>query len=209
MHRKRQSAPSCSSLHLPKCLALLLFAEAQQLHGTATAALPGDGAYDASSIFSEKSVSRIVPLLREVEAALRLREAVSGWSAYYARPKIVVLRSAPMPLSQQQLLLRAAREAFATEERIHPGVFASHYRTLLSVVQAAFSMTDEPYDVLRLVLDRVDLSPKTLGTGEADTTAEQPAALPPGHEMFLSASHSAVTSAMAFVRDVQRLIATQ
>lgn len=70
-------------------------------------------------------------------------------------------------------------------------------------------MMEEPYDVLRLVLKRMDLAPKIMDIGEADTTGEQPAFPPSGHETFLSASHSAVTSAAAFVRDVQRLIAAR
>lgn len=74
MQRKRRSALFCSLLHPLKCLALLLLAEVQEVHCTATPVLPENGAYDASSIFSGKSVSRIMPLLREVEAALRLKE---------------------------------------------------------------------------------------------------------------------------------------
>lgn len=75
-------------------------------------------------------------------AAVLCVAAVSGWSAYYGRPKIVVLRSAPIPLPQQHLLLRAAQEVFTTEECIHPGVFASHYRALLVSCVTSLFLSD-------------------------------------------------------------------
>ncbi|CDI83991.1 hypothetical protein, conserved [Eimeria acervulina] len=102
-------------------------------------------------------------------------------------------------------LLQAAQTAFAAEERLLPGVFESHARTLLLVLHAAFCGGTDPREVLRVALANAGLVTGVLDVGGLSEVSYFSSC---GQPKFAADSWEAVASAEEFVSDVQRLAVT-
>ncbi|CDJ33615.1 uncharacterized protein EMH_0084220 [Eimeria mitis] len=96
--------------------------------------------------------------------------------------------------------------AFAGEERLLPGIFESHARTLLLVLHAASCGGSGPREVLRMALTRAGLVTGVLDVGSPpDASYFSSFSSSVRQSKFASDSWKAVASAEAFVSDVQRL----
>ncbi|CDJ40766.1 hypothetical protein, conserved [Eimeria tenella] len=198
---------------------MLLFlaelAELQQLYPAAAAATDNatssiqanSDQHDSAWVFSVESVSRMVPLLQRAEAATRLRSIVMDFPRHSKGPPVVLLHPTPVSPLHQLKLLQSAREAFAAEEQLLPGISEYHARTLLLVLHAATSARYSPREALRQGLSRAGLATAVLDM-EAALESEVPNFSGPRkdtHSKFIEESESAVEAAEAFVRDLQRL----
>lgn len=74
------------------------------------------------------------------------------------------------------------------------------------VVQAASTVKEEPYDVLRLALYRAGLATGVVGIGDAVVSRTPPTSPPSGQRVLKNASYEALASAEAFIRDVQHVL---
>lgn len=189
-----------------KSLVLLLLAELQQVHRAESAGQSESASQDASWVLSVESVSRMVPLLQQAEAATRLQEIVTGKSASEESPKTILLRHSPVPVHLQLLLLHSARAAFAVEERLLHGIVESHFRTLLFLVHAALSLEGDARDVLRLALDHGGLVAGVVDIGDSYLNGTPADLLSAGQKKIASSFLEAVTSAENFVRDLQHVV---
>ncbi|XP_026190486.1 uncharacterized protein LOC34621741 [Cyclospora cayetanensis] len=131
MNGKRRPKPGSVLWGARKFLVILLLIKLQQLCWLAAAIQTGNDTIDISWVFSLKSVSRMVPLQQHTEASRRLQDILTGDSLNFDRPITILLHQSPLQSHQQLLLFHASREAFAEEERLMPGIFVSHFRTLL------------------------------------------------------------------------------
>ncbi|KAL8424836.1 hypothetical protein Efla_001641 [Eimeria flavescens] len=165
-----------------------------------------DGRDDFSWVFSSESLRRVVPLLRQVEAATRLQSIVTGESIARNISKTVLMRQSPISIRAQLLLLHSTREAFAEDERLLPGILKSYYRTLLFLVNAASSAEREPMKILRWALVCSGLATGA-GIAAAIRKREGRQLSKSARETALNrASHDALASAEDFLRDVQHVV---
>ncbi|CDI87943.1 hypothetical protein, conserved [Eimeria praecox] len=118
------------------------------------------------------------------------------------RPTSILLHPTPVPLAHQTALLEAAETAFAGEERVFPGIFESHARTLLLVLHGASCAGKDPREVLRTALAHAGLVTGVLDEGGISEASYSSSIVQSKHAVD---SWEAVASAEAFVSDVQRL----
>ncbi|OEH77882.1 hypothetical protein cyc_05380 [Cyclospora cayetanensis] len=227
MNGKRRPKPGSVLWGARKFLVILLLIKLQQLCWLAAAIQTGNDTIDISWVFSLKSVSRMVPLQQHTEASRRLQDILTGDSLNFDRPITILLHQSPLQSHQQLLLFHASREAFAEEERLMPGIFVSHFRTLLLlvfagcdalvgdvvlsqfVVNAASDVSKDAREVLRVGLKNAGLVNRFLDLGDEEETVKH-SKLPFYGQKDLAKEYSeAVASAEAFVRDLQRVFTSR